>query len=200
MALTDSEIHALRFHLGYGNVDVGAYPYTPDNFQYLFESVIAPNLETVASTTASTSTTAGASTTVTVGSLTSIAAWTQLIVDVGDDAEIVVARSTSGSTFTAYFTKAHTQPYPVAVSSGESRLRYLLWQADKAWQTLQSSTITGSAGLRQLGKGEIEWFPGGALLADTTAHYESIADSISALVRVRRLSHKRRSGGALEVY
>lgn len=200
MALTDSEIQALRFHLGYGNIDVGAYPYTPDGFQYLFESVIAPNLEVVASTTATTSATAGATTTVTVGSIASIAAWTQLIVDVGDDAEVVAVRATSGLTFTAYFAKAHTQPYPVAVSSGEARLRYLLWQADKAWQTLQSSGITKTAGLKQLGQGEIEWFPNGSVLTDTRAHYDSIVESISNLVRVEPARRKPSRGGSLEVY
>lgn len=199
MALTDSEIQALRFHLGYGNIDIGAYPYTPDGFSYLFEQVIAPNLDVVASTTATTTTTAGASATVTVGAITSIAAWTQVIVDVGDDAEIVVVRSVSGLTFTAYFAKAHVNPYPVAVSSGEARLRYLLWQADKAWQTLQSSGITKTAGLKQLGQGEIEWFPDGSVLTDTRAHYDSIVDSIASLVRVAPIRKSRRRG-QLEVY
>lgn len=200
MALTDSEIQSLRFHLGYGNLDVGASPYTPDGFQSLFDDVIAPNLESVATTTASTSTTAGASATVTVGAITGIAAWAQVIVDVGDDAEVVAVRSVSGLTFTATFAKTHTQPYPVAVNSGEARLRLLLWQADKAWQTMQSSSITQSAGLKQLGQGEIEWFPDGSILSDTKSHYMAIVSSIAQLVRVDSAWPKAKRGGALEVY
>ena len=60
----------------------------------------------------------------------------------------------------------------------------LLADADKAWQTLQSEDITGTAGLKQLGQGEIEWFPGGSVLGETLKHYQSIQNSISSLVRV----------------
>jgi hypothetical protein len=103
---------------------------------------------------------------------------------VGEDAEIVDVKATSGSTFTARFAKDHAGTYPVSTLSGESRLRLLLADADKAWQTAQSADITGTAGLKQLGKGEIEWFPGGQVLAETNAHYRSIQRSIASLVRV----------------
>ena len=52
MVLTASEVEAIRFHLGYGNINVGAYPYTPDGFYELFTDVVAANLSTGAETTA----------------------------------------------------------------------------------------------------------------------------------------------------
>ena len=186
MSLSDSEVQSLRFHLGYGNVNgPDAYPYTPDGFQELF-AVIAPAIQTAAETTASTAVTAGSTTTVTVASITDIAARTELVIDVADDAEVVIVKSVSGSTFTAAFAKSHpASGYPVAIMSGEARLRMLLWDAGAAWKKAQSSSITKTAGLKQLGRGEIEWFPNGSVLSDTMDHYRSIVWSISALVRVR---------------
>lgn len=186
MALTDSEIQSLRFHLGYGNQDQET-PYTEDGFQAIFEQVIAPGLQTAASTTASTAVTAGTTTTVTVAAITDIVARAQLVVDVGEDAEVVYVKSVSGLTFTAKFVNAHpASGYPVAVMSGESRLRFLLAKADAAFERLTSGAITKTAGLKQLGKGEIEWFPGGAVLADVRKHYTAICDQIAALVAVPR--------------
>lgn len=186
MSLSDSEIQSLRFHLGYGNISSGAYPFTPDGFLELFEGTVSPNLQDGAETTASTAVTAGTTTTVTVGDITDIVPWGELVVDVADDAEVVVVKSVSGSTFTASFAKSHVASgYPVAVMSGVARMRMLLWDAGAAWKKAQSSSITKTAGLKQLGKGEIEWFPGGSVLSDTMAHYRSIVWSISALVRVR---------------
>lgn len=184
MPLSDVEVQSLRFHLGYGNIAVGAYPYTPDGFLELFESVVAPNLETGNDTTSATSVTADTVTTITVGAITGITARAQLIVDTGTDEEIVSVKSVSGLTVTARFAKAHSGTYPISTLSGESRLRRLLADADKVWATLQSADITGTAGLKQLGQGEIEWFPGGTVLTETQAHYRSIQQSISSLVRV----------------
>lgn len=184
MALSDAEVQSLRFHLGYGNVTVGAYPYTPDGFLELFEQVIAPNLAAGDDTSASTTVVAGSVTTVTVLSLTGIEARGRVVVDVGSDAEIVDVKATSGLTFTARFAKDHSGTYPISTLSGESRLRLLLADADKVWQTLQSEDITGTAGLKQLGQGEIEWFPGGGVLSETLKHYRSVQSSISSLVRV----------------
>jgi hypothetical protein len=186
MALTDSEIQSLRFHLCYGNQDQET-PYTEDGFQAIFEQVIAPGLQTAASTTGSTTVTAGGTTTVTVASISDIVARAQLIVDVGDDAEVVYVKSVAGSTFTAKFANAHpASGYPVALMSGEARLRYLLAKADTAFERLTSAAITKTAGLKQLGKGEIEWFPGGAVLSDVRKHYHAICDQIASLVAVPR--------------
>lgn len=187
MALSTSEIESLRAHLAYGNVNVGAYPNSPDGFLDLFTNVIGPNLSAGTETTATTAIAAGSTTTVTPVSMTGIAVNVRLIVDVGDLAEFVTVKSLpSASTFSAVF--AHSHPatgYPIATVSGVSRLRMLLHSADKAWNTLQSSRITGTAGIKQLGKGEIEYFEGGAVYSQTLQHYKGIVANISQLVRVR---------------
>lgn len=200
MALSDAEIQSLRFHLGYGNLETPAAPYTPDGFYEVFSQVIAPNLETGTQTTCSTATTAGAITTVTLASVSGIAAYTPLVADVADDAEVVIVKSVSGSTVTARFEKAHSAGFPVAVMSGEARLRMLLWDADIAWKKAQNAAITKTAGLKQLGQGEIEWFGGGAVLADTLTHYRSIVKSISDLVRVAPSSSSATSSSRIEAY
>lgn len=186
MAISDAEIQSLRFHLGYGNLHgVGSNTYTPDGFYELFTQVVQPELETGAQTTSSTAATAGATAVVTVGSITDIAAYSPLVCDVADEAEVVIVKSVSGSTFTAKFAKDHAAGFPVAVMSGESRLRILLWDADTAWKKAQNSSITSTAGLKSLGQGEIEWFGDSAVLGDTLNHYKSIVRSIADLVRVR---------------
>lgn len=199
MSLTTSEVQSLRFHLGYGNVTTGAYPYTPDGFYELFRDVIAPNLDTGNDTTGSGTITSGSAGTVTVLSLTGIVARERIVVDVGDDAEIVVVKATGTLTFAAAFAKDHSGSYPVSTLSGEQRLRMLLNDADKAWQKAQSSAITKTAGLKQLDRGAIEWFHAGAVLHDTMSHYRSIVQSISDLVRVKPRSFYEGSG-RLEAY
>ncbi len=186
MALSDSEIQSLRRHLGYGNINVGAYPYTPDGFYELFTQVIAPNLQTALETSSTTAVTSGTTQAITLGSVTGVAAYTRLVVDVGDDAEIVTVKAVSGSAVTASFAKAHTSAgYPVAIESGTAILRMLLHTADRAYEALQSSKITSSAGLRSVGQGEVEWFEGGMVLRGVLAAYRAIASEIGYLVRVR---------------
>jgi hypothetical protein len=182
MAVSDDELESLRFHLGYGNVDSGAYPYTPDGFKELFGQVIQPNLTSGAQTTATTSASAGISS-VTVVSLTDIAANTRLVVDVGDAVEIVVVRGVSGSAFSAAFTAAHEAPFPVAVMGGEQRLRLLLHRADAAWQAMQAGDVTDVAGIKRI-EGDVEWFPGGNTLKERRATYRNIVCELSRLCRV----------------
>lgn len=190
MALTDSEIQSLRRHLGYGNIDIGAYPNTPDGFLELFEQVVAPNLQTGPQTSSTSAVSVGIAT-VTPADMSGIVPNARLIIDTGDDAEIVDVKAVSVTDFVARFTKAHdSSGYPIAVVSGESMLRYLLRSADIAWEKLQSPTISRTAGLKSVGKGEVEWFQGGWVLRDTLAHYRSICTQISDLVRVK----PRRSG------
>jgi hypothetical protein len=184
--LSPTEIQSLRFHLNYGSINFGAYPYTPDGFIELFNTVIAPNVQSGDDTSSTTAITAASTAVVTVVSMTNIIVRERLVVDVGDDAEIVVVKATSGSTFTAAFAKVHSAAgYPISTLSGESRLRLLLHDADRCWQKLQDPSITKTAGLKQLGRGQIEWQSNGfRVLADTRAHYRSIQESISTLVRV----------------
>lgn len=183
MAMTDAEIEAIRVHLGWGAIKVAAYPYTPDGFYEVFHQVVQPNLQEGPATTIATAIATG-TTTVTPASMTGIVPFQQVYVDVADDHESVMVRAVTATTFTAKFTKDHPANCPVQVESGVARLRALLWSANKAYETLQSSGITQTAGIKQLGQGEIEWFPGGQVLADTVSHYKHIVSMISAIVRV----------------
>lgn len=204
MALTDAEIQSLRHHLGYGNVSTGAYPYTPDGFYELFTSVISPNLQTGAETTSATATTAGASTAIVVEASTGIVAYARLVIDVGDQAEIVTVKAVSGLNVTAYFTIAHSGTYPVAVESGVSRLRMLLHRADAAWQALTSGKMFSGAGIKQVD--EVHFFDpksGGASaqLAGTRKAYEAVVWEISSLVRVLpRWASQRAARTVTETY
>lgn len=197
------EVEQLRFHLGYGNVSVGGYPYTPDGFFEIFSQVIAPNLTFGAETSATTAIAAGATVAVTPVAMTGIAAYARLVVDVGDDAETIVVAATGGATFTAHFLKAHAATgYPVAVESGVARLRLLLHSAARAWEKLQDASITKVAGLNSVGNGKVVWFQGNRVLADTLEHYQEIARRIGDLVRVRPRWEEDGSSGCsrLETY
>jgi hypothetical protein len=200
MALSTSEVESLRFHLGFGNISVDAYPYTADGFQALFEQVIAPNLTGSTETTATTAITAGTSATVTPASMTGIVPYAKLVVDVGDDVELVVVRTVTATTFSAKFTKAHPAAgYPIALMGGHARLRMLLNQADVAWQAMQDASIGATAGLKQVDKGDVEWFPSFQVLKDRTKHYHSIIDQIGMLVRVTPL-HTGAGSQTISIY
>jgi hypothetical protein len=196
-----SDVEAMRFHLGYGNVDAGAYPYTPDGFLELFEDVISPNLTTAEETTATTAITAGADATVTPASMTGIATHTRLVVDVGDLAEVVTVRAVTATTFTARFGNAHpTTGYPIAVESGVTRLRLLIHRLNQAWERVQASSIAKAAGLKSVGRGAVEWFGSGMVLTETQAHYVAIAEQLSILVRVPPAWGHRGRNTVLEAY
>ena len=184
MALTDSEIQSLRFHLGYGAIGI-ASPYLPDTFLELFEDVVAPNLETGTATTSSTSVAAAGTATIVLADATDIAARTRLVVDVGDYEETVTVRAVSGTSITADFAFAHTStPYPVEIESGETRCRSLLAAADEAHALLMSTTAINSAGLKRAE--DIEWYPDGSsgVLGTQLRAYRQIVGQLSSLVRV----------------
>jgi len=185
MALSDSEIESLRYHLGYGNIGLGVSMYTPDGFKELFDQIISPYLTGDTETTATTAITAGASVTVTPASMTGIVPYAKLVVDVGDDVELVMVRSVGVTTFTAKFAKAHpASGYPIALMGGHARLRLLLNQADNAWQAMQDPSVGATAGLKQVDKGDVEWFGGFQVMKDRLRHYQEIVGQIASLVRV----------------
>ncbi len=199
MAVTDAEKESLRFHLGYGNIDYGAYPYTPDGFKELFEQVIQPNLTGSTDTSATTVVTAGATVTVTPVSMTDIVARARLVVDVGDDAEIVVVKSVTLTTFTAAFQKAHpASGYPVSLLGGQARLRMMLHQADKAWEALQNGEIGDTAGLKKVD--EVEFYQGRWVEKGKLAQYEIIVSQLSSLVRVQPVRAGNGCTSSLEAY
>lgn len=184
MAISDIEVESVRFHLGYGNIGLDASPYTSDGYLTLIRDVLIPNLSTGAQTTTSTGVLGGATATVTPAAMTGILVNSKIVADVGPDAEIVTVRSVTLTTFSAFFARAHTGSYPLALLSGEARLRLLLGQADAAWQALQDPSVGATAGLKQVDKGDVEWFQGFQVLEDREAHYRAIVSQIGSLLRV----------------
>lgn len=183
--LTDAETEAIRFHLGYGNIGVGGYPHTPDGYFEAIKNVVAEYLTTGAETTATTAITAGSTTTVTPVSMTGIAANVQLVVDVGDEAEFVIVKATTLTTFTAKFAGAHTAAgYPVAVASGVARARYLIHRCNRALEKVTGAGMTNSAGLKSVGRGAVEWFGASSVLSSTQQAYLAVVEQLSSLVRV----------------
>lgn len=207
MTLTASEMDSLRHHLGYGNIAVGAEPYTPDTFFEVFNAIVSPYLSTGNETSASATIAAGASATVTPASMTGIATYGQLVVDADGAAEVVVVKATTSTTFTASFQKAHSGTYPIATMSGKARLRLMLREADAAWASLMSQDIGAQAGLKSVDKGDVEWFggrsgQGNAVLSGRAEHYRSIVWGIANLVQVPPKWAETSGGGTsrLEAY
>lgn len=202
MALSDAEIESLRFHLGYGNIGIGAYPNTPDGFLELFTQVVAPNLTGSVETSATTEITAGESVVVTPASMVGIVVHAKLVIDVGDALELVTVRSVTVTTFTSVFANDHPSTgYPIALLGGHARLRILISQAEKAWSAMMDPSTGDTAGLKQLDKGDVEWFEGFQVMKDRLSHYRSIVDQLSSLVRVARVAgNDERRGVETEVY
>lgn len=205
MALTAQEIEHLRFHLGYGNLAVGAYPWTPDGFFEIFTNVIGPYLTTAAETTAPTPINCSAGpaiVVVTPASMTGIALNVRLVVDVGDEAEVVVVKAATATTFTARFTLSHSSAgYPVAVESGVARLRMLLHRADRVHEAMLGSQVGAVAGIQSVDKGEVVWFGPTSVLKATFDQYAAIVGQISRLVRVQPADLGAGGGhGRLEAY
>lgn len=201
MALTTAEQESLRFHLGYGNIGAAGAPYTPDGYLEIIDQVVSANLSTGTETSATTSVSANSTTTVTPAAMTGIAANVSLVVDVGDEAEVVVVKAVSGSTFTAKFEKAHTTAgYPISTMCGVARCRMMLWDADKAWGKLQELGIVSRAGIKRAD--EVEFFGKGSYLDERKSHYIGIVSSLASLVQVAPKWADTRGGGSsrLEAY
>lgn len=200
MPLTTSEIDSLRHHLGYGNIGAYAAPYTPDGFLELFSLVIAPNLSEGAQTSATTSIDGTGTVVVTPAAMTGITAYESLVVDTADQAEAVVVKAVTATTFTANFAKAHTSGgYPIAVMSGIARLRLLLWDADSAWRALNAASVGSTSGIKKVD--EVEFFgDGSAALKARTSHYLTICQNIASLVQVAPRGAESCKSSRLEAY
>lgn len=196
MTLSTAEIESVRFHLGYGNVGIQALPYTDDGYWSIFDSIVSPYLGTGTETSSTTAVTAGSTVVVTPDAMTGITAYSQLVVDVAEQAEVVTVKAVTGSTFTAYFAKAHsTAGYPIATMSGLARLRMLLHDADLAWRGMTDISVGATSGLKSVDKEDVVWFEGRRVLGERASHYRAISCSISSLVRVpsRHAAGKNRS-------
>ena len=184
MTVSVAEIEALRFHLGKGQLGPLSVVYAGNNYYEFFQGVIKDNLSDYASTTATATITSATTVEVTPVSMTDIVPYARLYVDVGDSLDVVQVKAVGASTFTASFAKAHTGTFPIQLECGVARLRQLLWSADKAFQAMQASTVTETAGIKQLGQGEIEWFDGTAVLEGKARHYQTIVEELAKLVMI----------------
>jgi len=125
--------------------------------------------------------------------MTGIVGWAKLVVNVGDDSEIVTVQSVTASTFSARFQRAHAAGIVCAVWSGHARLRHLLHRADQAWAALQDPSVGATAGLKSVDKGDVVWESSAAVLRDRQRHYRALVAELSSLVRITA----RGSGGQL---
>lgn len=155
MALTDSEIARIKYELRVNVLNIGALPYI--GITQMYELVIQPNLLTGATTTSASAVTA--STSPAVASLlltdaTGFAAGNRVAIDVDDAQEVATVRSVSGSTITAWLSKAHTGTYPVTVESGETIVRELLGRCRNAGNAIE--TAMAQAGIKRAD--EVEFF------------------------------------------
>lgn len=205
--LTAAEIESLRFHLGFGNLQVGAYPWTPDGFFELFTNVIAVWLSDSPPTSATTAIDASAGpviATVTPLDMTTVAASCRLVIDCDDDTEVVVVKSVTATTFTAKFKLSHdASGYPLALETGTSRLRYLLHRADRVHEAMLGIETGVTAGIASVDKGEVVSIGQNSVLRGHYAQYKAIVGEISSLVRVESLAPDVTAGGPvtqLEAY
>lgn len=184
-ALTRYEVESLRFLLGYGNIGVDAQPYTPDGWWSMFDAVVVPYLSSAPETSSTAPIIGGQTNTVTPDSMIGIVVHEKLVVDVGPGLEKVVVQSVTPTTFTAFFAQAHPiTGYPIAVQSGVTRARELLAEAERLVAAATGSAVTQTAGIKQLGQGEIEWFEAGAVLASTNRQLAGVIGLISSLLRI----------------
>lgn len=184
MTLSEAEIESVRFHLGYGNVGIGALPYTSDGYWSTFDSIVSVYLGTGTETSATTSITALSTAAVTPLAMTGITARCQLVIDAAEQAEIVTVKAVTATTFTAYFAKAHSVGYPISTMCGLARLRMLLHDADQAHRALTDISIADTAGLKSVDKQDVVFQDGSAVRVQRLAHYNMIQKAISSLVRV----------------
>lgn len=202
MSLTNVEQDALRFHLGYGNLSVGSEAYARSGFVELFSQVASVYLTVGDETSSTTAVTAGAIAVVMPLAMTGIVASCQLVVDVGDDAEVVMVQAVTPTTFTARFARAHAATgYPIATYRGLARVRWLLWQAEKAHQAMQSQDLVGAAaGVEKAD--EVTFFQGGWVLKDRLSHYKVIVTMLANVVQIPPAWEARGGGGdtRLEAY
>jgi hypothetical protein len=200
VALTDAELARVKYHLGYNLLTVGALPYV--GYVSLFDQVIQPYLTGGAATTSSTAVTAAdepTAVTLTLASATGFVAGDTCLVDVDSKQERVTIRALSGSTITVLLSFAHSGTYPVVVEGPEALVRSLLKKADEAQTALNDAT--SSAGIKQLGQGEIEWFGSsdGSLLSSLRSQLGYWRDELASALGIVRLN-KRGGGGCVSLY
>lgn len=199
-ALTATEVETLRWLLGYGNIGVDAQPYTPDGWWSMFDAVVVPHLTTAPQTSSTTAVVAGMVNTVTPESMDGIVVYQRLVVDVGPMLEKVTVQAADATSFSAYFANTHSSGgYPICVQSGVTRARELMAEAERLVTSSIGVGITQTAGLKSVGKGEIEWFEAGSVLASTNKQLAGVVALLSSLLRIP-VAGSNCERGRLEAY
>jgi hypothetical protein len=201
MALLESEITALRWHLGYNVLDAGAEPYV--SIVAVFDSVIATYLRAGAATTSSTSVAASATAepvALTLASATGVSEGATVIVDVDARQERATVQALSGTDITVLLKLAHGGTYPVTVEGGESIIRDLLGKLRTIGDTIAASGMQ-AAGVKVVD--EIEFFGDRdsrrAQLIELQAYYrQELADALG--VANLRAVRAGQASGLLEAY
>ena len=155
MALTSAEIVRCKAELGVNLLTVGAEPYI--SVLALFDQVIKSNVLTGASTTATGAIAASgvpALSTLTIASGAGFAAGDRVFIDVDSQRENVSIASITGTTVTAWLSKAHAGTYLFALESGETLVREAL--ARIAATKARLASIFGSGSLKKVD--EIEFY------------------------------------------
>ena len=204
MALSDTELDALRYHCGYNLLEAGAELYV-GNVDAIFDTVIQTYLRTGPETTSATVVTAATAptqATLTLADGTDFDAIQRVVVDLDSRREIASIQSRNVNDITLLLMLAHTGTYPVAIESGEQVARYLLSKCIEAEERLGSGGTFGSAGLSRVDE---VWFntKGGAnnvakSLADQLMRWR---DSLCQALNVQNLWRVRgRAGQSISLY
>ncbi len=159
MALLDSEIAQIKYHLGFNVLTIGSLPYI--GHTSLFEQVIGVYTDSGAATTSATAVTAADTATpvtLTLASGTGFEAGARVVVDVDDRQEVVTAQNVSGTSLTLLLRLAHSGTYPVLVEGGETIIRTILRQLHNVSTQIGDAYVT--AGLKRID--DIEFYGNGA--------------------------------------
>lgn len=200
MALLTSEVHRIRYELGYTVMSSAAFPYVGGYFASL-ESVLTAYLQAGATTTSATSVTAATTptlVTLTLVSATGVSAGSTVVIDVDTRQERVTVESVSGSTVAVLLKKAHSGTYSVTVEGGESIVRDLCGRLRDVGDSIASSFTR--AGIKKVD--EIEFFEGGqSVLAALSTLREYLRDELAQACGVPNLNRlAKASGGTMELY
>lgn len=198
MALLDSEIQAIRWHLGYNILTVASEPYIPHAM--LFEQIVKPYTGSGATTTSATAVTAASEPTpvsITLTSGTGFHAGDRVVIDVDSRQEFATVQSLSGSVVSVLLKKAHSGTYPVTVEGGETIVRRILGKLKDVEIQMESAAVT-NAGLKRVE--DIEWYSAAqgsgitnislAALGETMDYWR---DELAVALGVRNM--RKQSGG-----
>lgn len=206
MALSDSDVIRLKYHLGYNVLGIGAEPYI--GIVAIFNQVVQKYMTSGASTTSSTSVVAASTptqATVTLAAPTGFTPGDRVVVDVDSREEVARIQSVAGSNIQLLLSLAHSGTYPITVEGGETIVRDLLRKCDSLDGfngALEGATDT--AGIKKVD--EIEFYGNDtskgqkdqtAALRDQLAFWR---DELASALGVQNLRRRRRGGSFFEAY